>query len=238
MCKTVTVIFIGLAMIGNSAAIAEPVAVAYACYDTNEHNTHQDFTLDNMDVVLQQNMYEIQQDTSNIRLQVNSPIGDIWVSFEDFAGDFTMLGNEFNRNVASIEVNAKSMDTSRGMVEMLLKSRGFLDVDNFPSMKFVGSSFEWFNERQAILKGNLTIKDVTRQIAFYIEVVDSNEENAYSDRVTLQARATINRSEFGINTLLPLVSNDVKLHININAVRKTGPAERSNPALLSMSGIE
>ena len=238
MCKTVTVIFMGLAMIGNSVAIAEPAAVAYASYNTSKHNSRPGSSLDDMDVVLQQNMYEIQQDASKIKLHVNSPVGDIWVKFEDFAGDFTMLGNDSDRNVASIEVNAKSMRTSRGMVGMLLKSKGFLDVANFPSMKFVGSSFEWFSERQAILKGDMTIKDVTRQIVFYIELDDSNEENAYSDRVMLQARATIKRSEFGINTLLPLVSDDVKLHISINAVKKKGPAERSNPALLSMSGIE
>jgi len=50
----------------------------------------------------------------------------------------------------------------------LLKSKGFLDVANFPSMKFVGTGFEWFSKRQAILKGDMTIKGTTQQVVFYV----------------------------------------------------------------------
>ena len=155
-----------------------------------------------------------------MKLRVNSPIGDIWVSFGDFSGDFTMHGHGDNRDIASIDVNAENLDTNRGMVGRLLKSEGFLDVENFPSIKFVGTSFEWFSERQAILKGDMTIKGTTQQVAFYVELVDSSTQSTYSDRVELQATATIKRSSFGINTLLPLVSDEVSLHISINATRK------------------
>ena len=220
MYQAATVLFIVLTMIGHSAAIAEPVAVAYSSYSNGKQNTYPDSSLDNIDVARYQRMYEIQQETSSMKLRVNSPIGDIWVSFGDFSGDFSMHGHGDNRDIASIDVNAENLDTNRGMVGRLLKSEGFLDVENFPSIKFVGTSFEWFSERQAILKGDMTIKGATQQVAFYVELVDSSTQSTYSDRVELQATAVIKRSSFGINTLLPLVSDEVSLHISINATRK------------------
>ena len=87
-------------------------------------------------------------------------------------------------------------------------------------MKFVGTSFEWFSKRQAILKGDMTIKGTTQQVAFYVEVVDSSEQSACSDCVELQATATIKRSSFGVSALLPIVSDEVSLYISINAIKK------------------
>lgn len=220
MYKAATVLFIALTMTGHSVAFAEPVTVAYASHYNGEQNIHYDSSLDNIDPALYQKLYEIQQDTSSMKLHVNTPIGHIWVSFGDFSGDFTIHGNGDNRDVASIDVNAENMDTNRGMVRRLLKSKGFLDVTNFPSMKFVGTSFEWFSERQAILKGDMTIKGTTQQVVFYVEMVDGSTQSTYSDRVELQATAVFKRSSFGINTLLPIVSDDVSLHISINAIKK------------------
>jgi polyisoprenoid-binding protein YceI len=223
MYKAVTIIFIVSTMFVHRAAIAEPVTVAYASYGNSEQNTDQGSSLDDIDPVPYRSIYEIQQETSSVKLQVNGPFGDIWVRFGDVAGDFTMSGNGADRDVAAIEVNARNMETNRGMVRSLLKSRGFLDVTNFPRMKFVGTSFEWFSKRQAILKGDMTIKGTTRQVAFYVERVDNSEQSAYSNYVELQATATatIKRSSFGVNALLPLVSDDVSLYISINAIKKT-----------------
>ena len=103
---------------------------------------------------------------------------------------------------------------------MLLKSEDFFDVENFPSMRFVGSSFEWYHDKRAVLKGYMTIKNVTRQVAFYIELVDVDANNKFSDRLTVTASTTIKRSEFGIDTLLPAVSDNVNLYMSIDAIRK------------------
>ena len=223
MVKNVGVLIIVSSVICNGIAFAEPVAVAYASYANSKQDTYQDPSLDSTDVVLRQHMYTIQQETSNIQLHVKSPIGDVWVTFDDFDGDFSLLGASGNSNVASIEVNATKMDTRRGMVRMLLKSGGFLDVDNFPTMRFTGKSFEWYSDTQAILKGDMTIKDTTRQVAFYVELVDDSIKNIDSERVTVKAMATIKRSDFGITTLLPVVSDNVNLFININAQTKGTP---------------
>ena len=72
----------------------------------------------------------------------------------------------------------------------------------------------------AVLKGYMTIKNVTRQVAFYVELVDANVENRYSERITVKTTTTIRRSEFGMHTLLPAVSDNVNLFMSIDALKK------------------
>jgi len=229
MYKTLSTLFVLLTMTIGSGAIAgssdesrvEMVAFAQQSYLSSQPYEKQESVIRSMGTGLSEYSYEIQQEASIMQISVDSPIGDVWASFQDFEGSFKMLNKGTDRDLASIEVNAGSMTTDNGLVGMMLRSESFLDVENFPSMNFVGSRFEWYGDRHAVLTGNMTIKDTTRQIAFYVELVDANVEDLYSERVTLKATATIKRSEFGIHTLLPVVSDDVNLYISIDALRYT-----------------
>ena len=120
MFKIVSVLTTALSVICHNVAFAEPVSVAYASYAKMLQEEYQDPSLDNMDVVVREHVYKIQQETSTLQFHVRSTVGDVWVSFEDFQGDFSLLAKGDNSNVASIEVNAEKMDTRRGMVKMLL----------------------------------------------------------------------------------------------------------------------
>lgn len=211
-----------LFLVCNKFALADPVAFAYASIANSVKDSYQDSSLGDVDAVLKQYAYKIELENSSIQFHVKSTIGDVWVTFNDFEGDFNLIDNRDeseNVSVASIEVNAGKMDTRRGMVKMLLKSSGFLDVGNFPRFKFTGNSLEWFSDTQAILRGELTIRDVTRKVNFYVELVDSSVDAIDSGPVDLKAMATIKRSDFGITTMLPVVSDQVDLFININASR-------------------
>ena len=170
------------------------------------------------DIYLDEMVYRIRPETSKMEFRVDSPIGDIWASFKDFEGHFLIFGSGPRQKLASININADSLDADAGFIGMMLKSERFFDVENFPSMHFVGSSMEWYRENRAVLKGEMTIKGVTRQVAFYVEVVEPKP--ASSDRITMTASTTIKRSQFGIDSLLPAVSDNVNLFMSIDAARK------------------
>ena len=171
-------------------------------------------------VILDEGLYEIQQRTSKMVFRVDSPIGDVWASFQDFEGVFTMLNHDGPHDMAVIEINANSLDTDGGFIGMLLKSKSFFDVENFPSMRFTGNSLEWYGDRRAVLKGQMTIKGVSRQVAFYVEVIDEADDSGFMDQITVKATTTIKRSEFGIDSMLPAVGDKVNLFMSIDAVKK------------------
>ncbi len=183
---------------------------------SNGHVPHRTNTA----LVMNKNMYEIQQDTSTIQFRVDSPFGDIWGNFGDFEGSFFVLTNGMHNQSAVVDINTDSLHTDSSFIETILKSEMFFDVERYSSMRFVGSSLEWFNDSKGVLKGELTINNVTRQIAFYLELVTPDIGNEYSERITIKASTTIKRSRFGIHTLLPAVSDNVNIFMNIDALKQ------------------
>jgi len=195
---------------------------------SNGHVPHRTNTA----LVMNKNMYEIQQDTSTIQFRVDSPFGDIWGNFGDFEGSFFVLTNGMHNQSAVVDINTDSLHTDSSFIETILKSEMFFDVERCSSMRFVGSSLEWFNDSKGVLKGELTINNVTRQIAFYLELnvtrqiafylelVTPDIGNEYSERITIKASTTIKRSRFGIHTLSPAVSDNVNIFMNIDALKQ------------------
>ena len=193
--------------------------VVYAADENNSFVEDRESKVTTMTMKLNEYLYEIQPDTSKIEFRVDSPVGDVWVSFDDFNGRFAMLKNGVQDDPAIVDINADSLDTSAGFIGMLLRSESFFDVENFPSMRFVGSSMEWYSDTQAVLKGKMTVQNVTRPVAFYVELVEKAVDDGGSERISVRASTTIRRSAFGIYTLLPIVGDDVNLYLNIDGVR-------------------
>ena len=220
MFKTSRIVFAAITLISSSAVNADMDTVTYAGSRTIEHYEEKEFVVNSMDAILNENLYEIQQETSNIAFRVDSPIGPVWARFENFEGSFSMLNSDAYNDPSSVVINAKSMDADSDFIKALLKSESFFDTENFPSMRFVGSSFEWITDKKAVLKGYMTIKNVTRQVAFYVELIGVNTEHRFSDRITVTASTTIRRSEFGINTLLPAIGDDVNVFMSIDALKQ------------------
>jgi len=65
----------------------------------------------------------------------------------------------------------------------------------------------------------MTIQDIARPVAFYIEMEDAGIDGADDSGISVTVSTTIKRSAFGINTLLPLVSDNVDLYVRIEANR-------------------
>ena len=190
-----------------------------ADYENDVNGVNREHAMPGMEMILNGNVYEIQAETAKMEFRVDSPIGDVWASFQDFEGRFLMFNSGRDHTLASIDINAESLDADGGLIGAMLKSERFFDVENFPSMYFVGGSFEWYSARRAVLKGYMTIKNITKEVAFFVELVDDDADR-YSDRITVMASTTIRRSSFGIDSLLPAVSDNVNLFMSIDARKR------------------
>ena len=179
--------------------------------------------------------YQIQHDSSSLAFRVDSPLGDIWGNFREFKGEFVIQNQDEQDKTAEIQINADSLDSNAGFIKMMLKSESFFDVDKFPSIHFVGTSIDWYGKTRAILKGRMTIQKITHPIAFYVELVDTYGKG--SNRITVSATTTIKRSQFGLYTLLPLVSDDVNIFMSVDAVRKDAVVTLNDAARHSVDAL-
>jgi len=161
-------------------------------------------------------LYRIKPNSSQMGFRVSSPIGLVTGNFQKFQGGMALEGSN-NQTLVSIDTN--SLVINGLPIEKLLKSDVFFDVKNFPDMLFISSSFEWLSNTRGVLKGELSLHGITKPVAFYVEINEVDGELVDSDTITVEASTTVQRSEFGMHTLLSMVGDKVHLFMSIEAER-------------------
>jgi polyisoprenoid-binding protein YceI len=128
--------------------------------------------------------------------------------------------------IAEIEIDAKSIDTGVKKRDNHLRNADFFDVEKFPKLKFKARKIESLGGSHYKVIGDLTIKDVTREIALDGDGFGGLYKNPWGKSVTaVSARATINREDFGLVWNVPLengaflVSKNVDLEIELELVK-------------------
>jgi polyisoprenoid-binding protein YceI len=131
-----------------------------------------------------------------------------------------------------VTVDVNSIDTRTEQRDGHLRSADFFDVATFPTMHFVSTRVEGNSTGEFRLTGNLTIRDVTREVALDVVAEGRGMDPWGNERAGFSATGKINRDDFGLgwNQALEaggvVVSNEVKLSIDVELVRQatTAPA--------------
>lgn len=125
-------------------------------------------------------------------------------------------------DAATVEAVAQAASFDSGNADRDAHVRGadFLDVEKFPTVEFKGKL------EGDELSGDLTIHGVTRPVTFDVELTDEVVDPFGQTRVGAEARATINRKDFGLtwNAALEaggvLVSDKVQLTLDLAFVKQ------------------
>ncbi len=162
-------------------------------------------------------LYRIRPGSSKMGFCVNSPLGMIEAVFHDFQGG--MVLKEANKQGSvMVSITVDSLQAESSVVEAILKGESFLDSEQFPDILFVSTSFERISDEKAVFKGDLTIRGVTKIVAFYVDIKKLKTEQG-EDMLTIKATTTIQRSEFNMYTLNPVVGDRVSLCMTIDAYK-------------------
>lgn len=122
-----------------------------------------------------------------------------------------------------VTLDAASIDTREEQRDNHLRSADFLDVEQFPQLKFTSTGVEGSGDSFKV-RGNLTIHGVTREI-----VLDTTFEGRSTDpygnqRIGYEAHAKISRKDYGLvwNAALETggvaVGDEVKIELNVEAI--------------------
>jgi polyisoprenoid-binding protein YceI len=126
------------------------------------------------------------------------------------------------------ELGAASLDTGVGQRDDHLRSADFLDVENHPKLTFVSKRVEGLSLRAGssfTLVGDLSIHGVTREVSLEVEYEGRGNDPWGGERISFSAKGKIDRRDYGLtwNQALEagglLVSNDIKIAIEVQAIR-------------------
>ena len=143
--------------------------------------------------------------------------------FRDFSGTITIAADPLQSSVvASAKVD--SIDTGDENRDGHLKTGDFFDSTSHPTIDFRSTKVEAAGSDYRLL-ADLTIKGVTRGVAFDLEFDGVNTDPWGNTKAGFTATAEINRKDWGLeyNAVLEtggvLIGEKVKLELDIQAVK-------------------
>ena len=118
--------------------------------------------------------------------------------FEQFEGQIHLNAENPAESWAEGTVDVNSLNTKESQRDDHLRSADFFDVENYPKMSFRSSRIESLGAKQYKVYGDLTIKDVTREVVFNIADEGKAQDPWGNKRWGLSANTKINRKDFGL----------------------------------------
>ncbi|MDU9003910.1 YceI family protein [Sedimentitalea todarodis] len=148
--------------------------------------------------------------------------------FSEQSLEFTEVDGSLNFSLDSVPsstaffaIPVSSMETGVERFNSDLWSDTFFDVANFPLVSFNSTSFQQVGPTQLKVKGDLTIKDVTREAEFDVTVHNVGEHPVgkyfkyfAGTWLGVTAVATIKRSEWNMGAFVPMGSDEIRIVIN------------------------
>ncbi|MBR2648597.1 MAG: YceI family protein [Sediminibacterium sp.] len=171
--------------------------------------------------------YKIDPMHSEITFKVKHlMITNVTGSFQQF--DATMESNEddFSDATISFEADVNSISTNNEQRDGHLKGADFFAADEFPKLQFSSTSFTKKSADTYSLKGNLTIKGITKPVELTVEYGGNMTDFYGQNKAGFEITGKINRSDFGLTWSAVteaggvVVSEEVKLHLAVQMVKQ------------------
>lgn len=146
--------------------------------------------------------------------------------FRKFNAEIESDGKDFTNASIKATIDASSIFTNEDNRDAHLKSADFFDVENYKELAFAGTSFTKKGEDEYELKGKLTIKGVTKDVAFTVEFGGVSKDPWGNEKAGFSLNGKINRTDFGLNWNAALeaggvlVSEEVKISAEVQFVKK------------------
>lgn len=160
--------------------------------------------------------------------------------FAKYTGALQLEENDFTRSNVQVTIDADSIDTGVTDRDKHLRSPDFLDVASYPDLHFHSRKIVRIDDVRYYVIGDLTIRDVTREVRLEAEYGGRAKDPWGNERVGFSAKVAIDRKDFGLkwNQLLEaggvLVGDQIDIDIELEAVRsaeqKEGPVRTPAPA--------
>ncbi len=127
-------------------------------------------------------------------------ISKIRGEFKQFEASVETEGENMDGALINFSADVSSIDTGNSYRDNDLKTDETLfHAEKHPKMTFVSTGFEKIDEENYLLKGNLTIRDVTQPVELKVEHGGIITDPYGVRRAGFSVGGKINRKDFGMN---------------------------------------
>ena len=149
--------------------------------------------------------------------------------FKTFSGDLTIDPANPAQSYAEGSIDVASITTGEEQRDAHLRSGDFFDMEKYPQMSFRSSRIESLGGSMYKVYGQMTIKDVTREVVFDVTDEGQGQDPWGNQRRGISAETKLNRKDFGLtwNVALEtggwLVGDEIKVSVELQLVGQEQP---------------
>ena len=142
----------------------------------------------------------------------------LYGAFGKVTGKLT-LDREARTGSAEVTIDAASLNMNNPRRDALIKSADYLNVEKYPTLTYHATSMKYNGDLPSAVEGALTMFGVTKHVPLTIDNVKCGQ---LGGRYLCGANASgqLKRSDFGSTHGLPAVGDEIRVIIQIEAIRE------------------
>jgi polyisoprenoid-binding protein YceI len=131
-----------------------------------------------------------------------------------------VLDRAAKTGTVDIVVDTSSIDFGHAKLNEHAKSKDMFNVEQFPTATYKGTSIKFDGDRPVAVQGEFTLLGVTKPLTLTINKFKCIQHPMLKREVCgADASAEFKRTDFGLNYGTPMFSPDVKLAIEVEALK-------------------
>ena len=166
--------------------------------------------------------YEFDKSHTNIGFVVRHlAVTNVRGKFNEFDGEIVLDTKDVTKSTVRVRIDAKSVDTDNQRRDDHLRSEDFFEVAKFPNITFVSNRIEKKGD-QLIAHGELTIRDVTRQVSIPFELAGPVNVGRGQKKIGAEGMLTVNRFDYGLKwnrmtEAVQVVAPEIRIELQVEA---------------------
>jgi polyisoprenoid-binding protein YceI len=165
--------------------------------------------------------WEVDRAHSAINFTISHFFTPVDGSFDDYDAEILFNPNDLEGSSISVTIPIESINTRNDRRDNHLMSEDFFNAEQWPNMTFVSNTIEQTGDNQFVAKGELTIRDVTREFELPFELLGVMDHPMQDGKKVagIVASAELMRTDFGVGVgdwaATAVVGDQVDIQLNL-----------------------
>jgi len=143
----------------------------------------------------------------------------LWGRFNDFEGRFNYDSKQPEKSSVNVTIKTASVDSNHAERDKHLRNEDFLEVNKYPEAKFVSTSFKADKNGDGILKGDFTLRGITKPISINVKFTGEGADPWGGYRAGFEGTTKFLMSDYKIKKNLGPASQEVELFLVVEGVK-------------------
>jgi polyisoprenoid-binding protein YceI len=140
--------------------------------------------------------------------------------FNEKEGTITVDEADPTKDSFDVSIKVDSFDSANPARDKHVKSADFFSAQEFPTIQFKSKSVKPAGDKKFDVTGDLTLHGTTKEITVTLEQTGNADVPRMGHRIGFEGSFTIKRSDYGMNKMLDLLGDEIKLMISLEAQKQ------------------